>query len=154
MKCRTGEDDEDSLLFEHVELSDVRTRDNLDGNLVAFSKVGEVDSIVGTEDHSISVVCNIRSASSCSREDERLTERSSAGDSIRANEITFAQRQRIENQTSLPQFVLSPLNLLQPLLPPSPRCRPERDLVSSSSEMDESHGESLLAVLVDSRGWI
>lgn len=54
---RTGQDDEDALLFEDVELSHVWYRDDLDGNLVLVAQVGEVDAVVSPVDHAVAVVC-------------------------------------------------------------------------------------------------
>ena len=78
-----------------------------------------------------------------------LTKRRSASDPIRTDKESSTQWQRLEDQTSLHQLMLSRLNLFQPLLPPSPTRRPQRDLIPSPPEMHESHCEPLLVVFVD-----
>jgi hypothetical protein len=68
---RTGENDENTLLLENVELSNARDGDDLDGHLVLLAKIGEVDSVVGTVDHAVPIVCFLFSSASSEKGGKR-----------------------------------------------------------------------------------
>lgn len=84
----------------------------------------------------------------------QLTERRRASHTIGADKVSRAQRQRLEHQAPLPQLILPPLDLLQPLLSRRPTRRPHCNLVPSPTQVDEGHSEALLAVLVDAWWWL
>lgn len=149
------EDDEDPLLLEHVELSHARRRDDLDGDLVLLAQVREVDAIVRTVRDPIAVVCvqaQVSGANQSSQEEwqAKLTKGSRAGQAVRPDKVTGAERQSLKDEAPLAQLVLPLLNLVEPLFPRRPGTRPQGELVASPAKMNERQCEALL-VLVGTR---